>query len=95
MPEIMLGEDRIGILPYDQPGGGIGGAIIHGENYTTSKDGIKAYLNGGDDLNTILSRVEKAGGKITSQKTVITPEFGYFAAFVDTEGNQVYLHSMS
>ena len=52
-----------------------------------------AYLDGGSDLNNILNRIESAGGKIEIPKTQITPEIGYFAVFIDTEGNKVALHS--
>jgi predicted enzyme related to lactoylglutathione lyase len=53
------------------------------------------YLSGGRDLATVLARVEGAGGKILVGKTPITPEYGYFAHFLDTEGNRVGLHSMA
>lgn len=51
------------------------------------------YLNGGDDLQKILDRVESAGGKITFPKTQITPEIGYMGIIIDSEGNRVGLHS--
>jgi uncharacterized protein len=38
--------------------------------------------------------VKAAGGKVVLQKTLITPDLGYFAFFTDTEGNKVGLHSM-
>jgi predicted enzyme related to lactoylglutathione lyase len=94
MPEMMMGPVRMGFLLYDQPGGGIGGAIVHGEGCTPSEQGVRVYLNGGNDLNTILNRVEKAGGKVVLAKTMITPEYGYFASFLDTEGNVISLHSV-
>lgn len=96
MPEFPMAPGyRMGILLYDQPGGGIGGAIMQGEGYNPTSSGSKVYLNGGKDLNTVLDRVEAAGGKIVLNKTLITPELGYFAAFEDTEGNHIYLHSMA
>lgn len=95
MPEMMMGPNQMGFLLYDQQGGGIGAAIVKGDGYTPTKQGIKIYLNGGSDLNTVLNRVEKAGGKIVLPKMQITPELGHFAIFEDTEGNQISLHSMS
>jgi predicted enzyme related to lactoylglutathione lyase len=50
-------------------------------------------LNGGEDLNTILRKVEASGGKIAQPKTGIG-ENGFIAFFLDTEGNKVGLHSM-
>ena len=95
MPEMNMGPVRMGFLLYDQENGGIGGAICQGEGYTPTSNGVKIYLNGGDDLNTILNKVEKAGGKVILPKQQITPELGYFAIFSDTEGNQISLHSMN
>jgi len=95
MPESTMGNQRMGFLLYDMQSRGIGGAIVKGEGYEPSKTGPKVYLSGGTDLNTVLNRVEPAGGKIVLPKTQITPQLGYFAIFIDTEGNQLSLHSMS
>ncbi len=94
MPEMMMGEDQMGFLLYDQQGG-VGAAIVKGNNHIPSTKGAKVYLNGGNDLNVVLNRVEKAGGKVLLAKTEITPEFGYFAIFEDCEGNHISLHSIS
>ncbi len=94
MPEMMMDENRMGFLLYDQNNGGVGAAIVQGTDYYVSNKGAKVYLNGGTDLNTVLNRVEKAGGKIVLAKSAITPEFGYFAVFEDSEGNHIALHSM-
>ena len=72
---------------------GVGGCIIEGQGYTPSEKGTIVYLNGGDDLQTALSKVETAGGKILMPKTAIGPN-GFMAQFRDTEGNKVALHSM-
>jgi uncharacterized protein len=72
---------------------GIGGCIIEGPGYEPSDKGSLVYLNGGDDLQTILSKVEAAGGQILMHKTAIGPH-GFMAQFRDTEGNKVALHSL-
>jgi predicted enzyme related to lactoylglutathione lyase len=96
MPEMMMGPNRMGFLLYDMQKGGIGGAIQKGDDYQPSASGgVRIYLNGGADLNVVLNRVEKAGGKIMLAKTQITPDLGYFATFEDTEGNHISLHSMA
>jgi predicted enzyme related to lactoylglutathione lyase len=92
MPEYPMGPFRMGILLYDQQKQGIGGAIMKGDGYVPSKQGSRVYLNGGSDLNVVLQRVEKAGGKIVMQKTLISKELGYFAIFEDTEGNHISIH---
>jgi predicted enzyme related to lactoylglutathione lyase len=95
MPEWPMGPDyKMGVLLYDQEAGGIGGAIIKGEGYVPGTSGPKVYLAAGKDLTVVLNRVEKAGGKIVFPKTQISPELGYFARFIDSEGNELSLHSM-
>jgi predicted enzyme related to lactoylglutathione lyase len=93
MPDTMVGPVRMGFLLYEQQVGRVGGAICLGAGYSPSQQGTLPYLNGGSDLNTVLNRVEKAGGKVLLPKTFIAPEHGYFAKFVDTEGNLIALHS--
>lgn len=92
MPVMDMGPNRMGFLPHDQ-GVGVGGAIVHGEGNVPSMDGTIVYLAGGADLSTVLDRVSDAGGKVIVAKTLIAPEMGYYAVFVDTEGNKVGLHS--
>ena len=72
---------------------GIGGCITKANGYEPSDKGALVYLNGGEDLSVVLSRVETAGGKIVMPKTAIGQN-GYMAHFMDTEGNKVALHSM-
>ena len=86
----MMGT-KMAFLPMD--GEGVGGSLCQGDGYTPTTDGAKIYLNGGEDLNTPLSKVEKAGGKIVMPKTKINDEIGYMAFFVDTEGNNMAFHS--
>lgn len=93
MPENTMPSGRMGFLPMDPKVQGIGAAIVQGPDYIPSHLGAKVYLNGGNDLQTILNRVEAAGGEVLVHKTKITDEIGYFAVFEDTEGNQISLHS--
>ena len=72
---------------------GIGGCILQAEASEPSAHGALVYLNGGDDLNIVLGKIEAAGGKIVLPKTAIGPN-GFMAHFVDCEGNKVGLHSM-
>jgi predicted enzyme related to lactoylglutathione lyase len=53
------------------------------------------YLNANPDLQDVLDRVERAGGKIMVPKTQISPEYGYMAVIIDTEGNRIAFHSIS
>lgn len=72
---------------------GIGGAIVAGPGSTPSDTGPLIYLNAGSDLSHVLERVQPAGGRIVMSKTLINKESGYFAIFIDSEGNKLALHS--
>ena len=89
--EIM--DTQMAFLPAED--GAVGGAIVQGEGYIPSADGTIPYLNGGTDLSGILEKVADAGGEVVLPKTQISEEIGYFAFFMDTEGNKVALHSPS
>lgn len=93
--EMQLGGDRLGLLSYDAENGGVGGAIVEGLDYVTSKRGCLIYLNCGDDLNEVLDRVINAGGRIERDKTPVSYELdlGFHAIFIDSEGNRIGLHS--
>lgn len=88
-----MGPSTMGFLSSSPEA--IGGAIVHGDGTAPSKSGTLVYLNGGDDLAVMLARVEPAGGTVAVPKTDIGSGFGYFAHFIDTEGNRVGLHSMA
>lgn len=93
MYEEVIAGCRMGFLPMDRESQGVGGAIVQGQGYIPSALGSRVYLNGGENLLTVLNRVEGAGGDIVLHKTKISDEIGYFAVFEDTEGNHVALHS--
>lgn len=92
MPAQEMGPNMMGFFLAER--GGIGGAIVQGPGYKPSQEGALVYLNGGKDLSVVLKRVESAGGKVILPKTKITDELGYFAYFIDSEGNKVGIHSM-
>ncbi len=72
---------------------GIGGAIISGVGSIPSDVGPLIYLNAGNDLNDVLNKVEPGGGRIIMKKTLISKQDGYFAIFIDCQGNKLALHS--
>ena len=72
---------------------GIGGAVISGPGSVPSDTGPLIYLNGGKDLSDVLNKVEEAGGRIVMPKTPIGEDAGYFAIFIDCQGNKLALHS--
>jgi predicted enzyme related to lactoylglutathione lyase len=94
MTETSMNALRMGFLPMDQDSQGVGGAIVQGNGFIPSSLGVKIYLNGGNDLQTILDRVIAAGGEVIQHKTKINDELGYYAVFEDPDGNHISLHSL-
>lgn len=88
-----LGDKPYGFFPMR--GYGNSGALVKHMDFQPSAKAATIYLNGGRDLSGPLGRVEAAGGKILIPKTQISKERGYYALFLDTEGNRVGLHSMT
>lgn len=87
-----MGPTTMGFLSSDPAA--VGGAIVAGEGATPSQQGTTVYLNGGADLAPMLARVQAAGGSVIVPKTEIGNDFGFFALFIDSEGNRVGIHSM-
>lgn len=82
---------EMGIFPYENQT--TTGILMKSEGYKPTSNGVTIYLNGGDNLQIILDKVEKNGGKIILPKTVHADENGFFALFIDTEGNKLGLNS--
>lgn len=90
MTSVELNGFAMGFFPAES---GIGGAIVTGPGCVPSEVGPLIYLNGGEDLNTVLWRVNEAGGRVIMEKTFLSETAGYFALFIDSEGNRLALHS--
>lgn len=89
--KIEFPDMEMGLFSYqDQM---VTGVIMKGEGYEPSAKGVTIYLNGGDNLQTILDKVGGNGGKIIIPKTPHADESGFFAIFHDSEGNKMGLHS--
>ena len=88
--EKMAGSE-LAVFPYQRPG--TSGCVIRGEGYKPGGDGAVVYLHSKVDLDVPLSRAARAGGKVATPKTALPEGMGFFAQFVDTEGNRVGLHS--
>lgn len=86
---------KMRMFPLDDPMNGVGGAVVEsgGFHKPSATDGPLIYLNGNPDVQQILDRVAAAGGTIMVSKTEISPDYGFMAVFIDTEGNRIGLHS--
>ncbi|CAN5436396.1 VOC family protein [soil metagenome] len=93
MYQMNMGGADMAFFPMEMEGGKVGGAIIKHESAEPCTKGTVVYLNSNPDMMAVLDRVEKAGGKIATPRTLIAPEIGYSAFIIDTEGNRVGLHS--
>lgn len=87
---------KMRMFPLDDMMTQVGGALVDsgGFHKPSATDGPLIYLNGNPDLQQVLDRVEAAGGKILVPKTAISPEYGFMAVIMDTEGNRIGLHSV-
>jgi predicted enzyme related to lactoylglutathione lyase len=81
-----------GFFPSDQEG--VGGAITKAEGYVPATNGVVIYLDAGTPANidSVLSRVEAAGGKVLTPKTSIGDN-GWIGFLLDSEGNKVGLQA--
>ena len=91
-PMEMMGM-KMAMFPYDGSKGTVGGALAQSEMHKPSATGSVIYLNANPDLDLVVKRIEKTGGKIIMPKTLIDENTGYMAFFTDTEGNTIGLHS--
>jgi predicted enzyme related to lactoylglutathione lyase len=83
-----FGPHRIAIFPHVNPGPG--GCLMQGAGMVPSGTGSVVYLPT-PDIDSALARIETAGGKVTIPKTPIGADLGFFARFLDPEGNLVGL----
>lgn len=86
---------QMAMFPYEMNSGKLSGALVKSEYHRPSKDGVIVYLNANPDMKEILQRIEDEHGEVVMPKTQISPEIGYMAFFIDSEGNRVALHSQN
>jgi predicted enzyme related to lactoylglutathione lyase len=92
MPD--MGMEMAG-FPMEMGSGKVSGALVKSDYHRPSKDGVVIYLNANPDMKEILERIEDEHGEVVMPKTQISPEIGYMAFFIDTEGNRIALHSQN
>lgn len=93
MPEMM--GMKMSSFPAEMGNGKVSGAVVQSQMHVPSKDGAVVYLNANPSIQNVIDRIEKSGGKVMMPKTQISPEIGYMAFFVDTEGNKIGLHAQN
>ena len=90
----MMGMKMVG-FPSDPMSGKASGALVQSDMHVPSTTGAVIYLNANPNIQTVIDRIESAGGKVSMPKTQISPEIGYMAFFQDTEGNSMALHAQN
>ncbi len=89
--EVEMDGNQMGVLPNEE--GTVNVVLVKGNDYKPTTDGAVLYINAGNDLQPTLDKIEQNGGQVILPKTEISPEMGYFALFIDVEGNKLGLHS--
>ena len=85
-------DSEMAFFPWKAGSGKATGAVVKSKQHKPSMEGSIIYLNANPAMDEIVARVEDAGGKVLMPKTRIG-EHGHIAFIMDTEGNNVGLHS--
>jgi predicted enzyme related to lactoylglutathione lyase len=91
LPE-MMGMKMAG-FSMEMGSGKASGGLAQSQMHKPSADGAIIYLNANPSIQAVIDRIEPAGGKVVMPRTQISPEIGYMAFFMDTEGNKIGLHA--
>jgi predicted enzyme related to lactoylglutathione lyase len=82
-----FGTEKMACFPSGE------GAIIYEPNYKPSENGVIIHLHVADSIEQSITRIENLGGKLIKPKTKIEVEGkGFFAIFLDSEGNRLGLY---
>ena len=93
MEDMEMPGMKMSNFPYENGSGKLSGGIAQSDMHKPSMEGTVVYLNADPEIQTVLDRIEGAGGVIVMPKMQISPEIGFMAFFIDTEGNKVGLHA--
>ncbi len=90
------GEDESVFFPYDPnvvqaTSGRVTGVLSKSKRNNPSANGSMVYINASPLIQTVLDKVENAGGKIIAAKMKIPA--GFIAVIIDSEGNRIGLHA--
>ena len=82
-------------FPGDPESGKVYGGLVQSNMHKPSTEGAVVYLNANPSIQAVIDRIEPAGGKVVMPKTQISPEIGYMAFFIDSEGNKIGVHGQN
>ncbi len=92
MQDMDMEGDKMAFFPWAPGSGKATGSLVQSQNHKPSMEGTVVYLNANPAMDSVLDKVEAAGGKVLMPKMSIG-EHGHIAFIMDTEGNKVGLHS--
>ncbi|HFK5595801.1 VOC family protein [Elizabethkingia anophelis] len=88
--EIMDGYE-MAFFPFEETKSGVTGALVKGDVYKPTKNGVILYFKT-DSIENTLKKVLEYDGNILYPKT-LNEKFGFAVAeFEDSEGNRIALH---
>jgi predicted enzyme related to lactoylglutathione lyase len=90
---IDLGDLTMAWFPNDEKRVGASGTLILQESYVPSQEGALVYFES-DDVQIQVDRFASAGCSLIKNKSQISPDHGYMAAALDSEGNRIAFHSI-
>jgi uncharacterized protein len=90
------GQEEAVFFPYNPniiqaTSGRITGVLSRTNRNTPSMNGTLVYINASPAIQTVLDKVEQAGGKVIVPKMKM--QAGFIAVIIDSEGNRVGLHA--
>jgi predicted enzyme related to lactoylglutathione lyase len=84
-----IDNNDMALFPFDEDSSGISGALVKGEIYKPTKDGVVIYFKV-ENIDETLEQATSNGGQMLYTKT--DNGIGLVAEFEDTEGNRVALY---
>lgn len=87
--EIVDGNE-MAFFPMNEKDGGISGALVKGEVYIPTINGVIIYFRT-DSIDETLERAVQHGSEVLYPKTSVG-KLGYVAEFKDSEGNRIALY---
>lgn len=96
LKRVMMGPLEMAMWPELPPEAiGASGALVrYPDWYQPTLDGPLLYFTAqSGDLKNEVARIEAAGGKIAVPIKQISPDVGWMACGIDTEGNRFAVHS--
>lgn len=76
--------------------GKVSGGLVKSDMHKPSQDGSIVYLNANPaGMESVIAKIPNAGGSVVMHRVLVSPEIGFMALFLDSEGNRVALHSQN